>query len=269
VPEELRERVMQDVSTVEWPDSRTIRQRAGRRRVRRVVAGCAAAVAVFAVAWTVLPPVGGDGSNRPADLARPAPGTLRGEDVGPGWRVDSWGHVESTEVRPDQGVQVTSWPPVEIAGCPAYRTAAPAGFDGHRGVWSIRADPPSAVPDAPVNEFVVGFADEAAATAVLDEARQVATSCATYDIARRERYTFAVAAENFAGDGAVRIDMTGVGIEHATGGSAGVPGVKIYVLVRVGRTVILLTSAGPTDATWLQSLAPAALNRLCAETGEC
>ncbi len=144
MPEELRDRVMQDVSTVDWPDARTIRRRAGRRRARRVVAGCAAVVAVLAVAWTALPPTGGDGSDRPADLAGRAPGTLRAEDVGPGWQVDSWGHVESTEGRPDTDGQATDWPPVEIAGCPAYRTAAPAGFDGHRGVSSVRAAPPSA-----------------------------------------------------------------------------------------------------------------------------
>ncbi len=116
---------------------------------------------------------------------------------------------------------------------------------------------------------VVGGADETAAGAVLDEARQVATSCATYDLAGRERYTFVVAAENFAGDDAVRIDMTGVGIEYATGEPVGAPGLKVYVLVRVGRTVILLTSAGSADAAWLQNLAPAAVNRLCVETGAC
>jgi hypothetical protein len=267
--EELRERVMRDVSTVEWPDGPAIRKRAVRRRARRVVAGCAAVAAVLAVAWTALPLVGVDGSPRPAEVAERAPGMLRGEDVGPGFRVYSWADYRSTEGGRDGQERVVEWPPAWLTGCPAYAAVPPAGFRGHRGGSAVRADPPSGTVTAPVKEFAMRFADGSAAGAVLDEAREIAAACASFDVGGRSRYTARVAAEDFAGDDAVRLDLAGVGIEHATGGQAGVPGLELYVLVRVGRVVILLTSTGKVDGALLQDVAPAAVRRLCAETDHC
>ncbi|GAA1039614.1 hypothetical protein GCM10009557_58740 [Virgisporangium ochraceum] len=279
--DELRDRVMRGLSTVEWQDARTIRRRAGRRRARQVVAGCVAVVAAIAVVWTAAPFVRHEGASpRPADPTadgtlpalndtRLGYGMMRAEDFGPGFEVNAWGSHDTTEGGQDADERVLEWPSTWLTGCPAYAAAPPAGCRGHRGGLNVRADPMAANAAAPVQEFVMRFADEAAAGAVLDEARQIATRCASFDVAGRYRYTVTVAAEDFVGDDAVRLDLTGVGTEHATGGQVGVPGLEVYVLIRVGSAVIMLLSTGSVDAAWLQGLAPTAVGRLCGESVVC
>jgi hypothetical protein len=232
-----------------------------RRRVRRAAAGYAAAVvAVVAVVWAVVP--AGTDDAQPADRGR-APGMLRGEDVGPGYQVSGWG-------RYDPGDVPTEWPPAWLNVCPAFAAAPPVKVRDHLGGHSVQAVPPrEQYTSRPVEEALFRFADVAAAGAVLVEARRIATACASYTLLDRSRYTAAVAAEAFAGDDAVRVEMTESGIDLATGGPSGVPAVRQTVLVRVGPVVILVVSPGSTDGAFLQDVARSAVNRWCSETGGC
>lgn len=261
---DLREHVMRDVATVVWPEARELRGTARRRVVRRRASvGAAAAVVLVLVGslwssgrfrWDAEQPA----DRPPGAGAGPAPGLLRGADVGPGHRVEAWGTHDADSDRVELG-----WPSPWLDACPALDDP-PAGFRGLRDAASVTVIP--AVNDligARVTESVVRMPDEAAAAAVLDEGEMLAARCAAYHTTGKQvRHTVSGLPGLAAGRRSLRMELT----ENGTGGA---PARHTYLFVAVAATVIMVVPSKPVDPGWLDGVATAAVARLCAETDTC
>jgi hypothetical protein len=262
----FREKIMEGVSDVRWPDVHEIRAAVRRRRARRMVA-CCAALAVVGVALTVLAVPGLPG--RFVTSLRGQPEMLQPEDVGSGYTVNVWGTFGDTRggTRPEEAV--LEWPSPWLTGCPAYEKTPPVGFRYHTGGRMIGARPPAATLAPYIDEYLLGFTGPAAAEQVLVEVRSISRLCATYTVGDHVKYTASVVAEGFAGVDAVQLELTEAAFNRATGQQVGAPASHMYVFVRVANAVIMLIPSMTADSEWRQNLASAAADRYCAAGNDC
>jgi hypothetical protein len=125
---DLQHQAMRDVAEVRWPDVKMIRRLVWRRRIRRVTI---TVLAFVALAWSVSP----NGPALPIVDVRPPlwSDMLSGEDVGPGYAINSWGFWNDSQGGTTESV--LEWPRTGWRAAPPSRWASAITSAASRSPW--------------------------------------------------------------------------------------------------------------------------------------